>query len=180
MSTHHHRHAPSHPTTHPFPTHPDEEPLDPHIFGEDQPCFGCSPTHPNGLHLHFWKCGPEVITRTIPDEDHQGPPGVMHGGLVMTLADELAAWTIVAQKGRFGFTVSMECRLAKPVRIGTWVEGRGRIESDTPRFTKIAVELHQSGSVCFKGTFTFAVLDQAGAEKVLGGPLPEAWKRFAR
>jgi acyl-coenzyme A thioesterase PaaI-like protein len=158
----------------------EEIPLDPGTFGDEQPCFGCSPTHPIGFHLRFARRGDEVVTRFVPDQRHQGPPGVMHGGLVTTLADEIAAWTIVAMKGRFGFTVALEARLSKAVRVGVEVEGRGRIEGETSRFTKIAVELWQAGAVCLRGTFTFVVLDEAGAEKVIGGPLPEAWKKFAR
>ena len=158
----------------------DETPLDPDMFGAEQPCFGCSPTHPIGFHLRFARRGDEVVTRFVPGEKYQGPPGVMHGGLVTTLADEIAAWTIVALKGRFGFTVALEARLSKAVRIGVEIEGRGRIESETSRFTKVAIELHQGGAACLKGLFTFAVLDEAAAEKVIGGPLPEAWKRFAR
>jgi acyl-coenzyme A thioesterase PaaI-like protein len=158
----------------------EETPLDPHIFGEEQPCFGCSQTHPIGFQLRFARRGDEVVTRFVPGERYQGPPGVMHGGLVTTLADEIAAWTIVAQRGRFGFTVALEARLSKAVRTGVEVLGVGRIESETSRFTKIAVELRQAEATCFRGTFTFAVLDEAGAEKVIGGPLPEAWKRFAR
>lgn len=158
----------------------EETPLDPGTFGADQACFGCSPAHPIGFHLRFARRGDEVITRFVPGEQYQGPPGVMHGGLVTTLADEIAAWTIVAMRGRFGFTVSLEARLSKAVRIGVEVEGRGHIESETSRFTKVAVELSQGGAACLRGTFTFVVLDEAGAERVLGGPLPEAWKKFAR
>mgnify|MGYP001222483361 CR=1 FL=1 len=160
--------------------HVHEIALDPETFGTEQPCFGCSPGHPIGFHLRFARRGDEVVTRFTPGQNHQGPPGVMHGGLVTTLADEIAAWTIVALKGRFGFTVALEARLAKAVRIGVEIEGRGRIESESSRFTKIAVELHQAGAVCLRGVFTFAVLDEAAAERVIGGPLPEAWKKFAR
>lgn len=159
---------------------PEEIPLDPDTFGQEQPCFGCASNHPIGFRLRFVKRGDEVITRFVPSEKYQGPPGVMHGGLVMTLADEIAAWTIVAQKGRFGFTVSVEARLSKAVRTGVEVLGKGRIESETPRFTKISVELSQGDAACFRGTFTFVILDEAGAEKVIGGPLPEAWRKFAR
>lgn len=104
----------------------------------------------------------------------------MHGGLCTTLADEIAAWTIVALKGRFGFTVAIEARLSKAIRIHMPVIGKGRIESDTARFTKVIVELYQADALCLKGIFTFAVLDENAAEKVIGGPLPEAWKKFAR
>ncbi|HTN83728.1 MAG TPA: hypothetical protein VL242_08585 [Sorangium sp.] len=30
------------------------------------------------------------------------------------------------------------------------------------------------------GELTFAVLNRAAAERLLGGPLPEAWRRLAR
>ncbi|MFT3767835.1 MAG: hypothetical protein QM820_20485 [Minicystis sp.] len=65
-----------------------ETPLDPHLFGSGQPCFGCSPEHPIGLRLAFTRRDDEVVTTFVPGEQYQGPPGLMHGGLVTTLADE--------------------------------------------------------------------------------------------
>ena len=35
------------------------------------------------------------MTTFTPDDRYQGPPGIMHGGLVTTLADEVAAWAII-------------------------------------------------------------------------------------
>lgn len=154
--------------------------LDGHLFGPDQPCFGCGPEHPIGFRLRFSREGDEIVTRFTPGERYQGPPGVMHGGLVTTLADEIAAWTVIGLKERMGFTAALSARLKRPVRVGVEVEGRGRIVKDTARVLEIAIVLSQEGAVCFQGDFTFALLDRAGAERVLGGPLPEAWKRFAR
>ncbi len=104
----------------------------------------------------------------------------MHGGLVTTLADEVAAWTVVTMKGRFGFTVELAAKLSKPLRIGSEIEGIGWMEKDGSRIVKTAVELHQSGALCFRGLFTFAVLDKAAAERVIGGPIPEVWQKFTR
>ncbi len=150
--------------------------LDPDTFGRDQPCFGCSPTHPSGLKLRFERSGDEVFTRWTPPERFQGPPGILHGGLVTTLADELAAWTIVAIHGHMGFTASLE----GPVRVGREVIGVGRILADGRRVVRVGVTLLQADEVAFEGTFTFAVLDAAGAERLLQMPLPEAWQRFCR
>jgi hypothetical protein len=119
--------------------------LDPAIFGPDSPCFGCSPDHPVGFRLRFRHEGGDVTTTLVPSDRLQGPPGVMHGGLVMTLADEIAAWTVIGLRERFGFTAAVQGKLHRPVRIGA-----------------------------------FVVLDEQGAERLLGGPLPDAWKRFAR
>lgn len=158
----------------------DETPLDCELFGREQPCFGCSPAHPIGFHLAFARRGEQVVTRFTPGPQYQGPPGLMHGGLVTTLADEIAAWAIIANKGRFGFTVDIKARLTKPVRIGVEVEGTGHIQKDNPRVIRTEVELRQEGALCYKGLFTFALLGESAAEQLLGRPLPEQWKRFAR
>lgn len=159
---------------------PEVHPLDGRLFGPGQPCFGCAPDHPIGFHLAFERDGVDLVTRFVADERYQGPPGVMHGGLVTTLADEIAAWTIVAGCGRFGFTATMEARFAGPVRIGVAIEGRGRLTSRPARLTKVEVTLRQEGAEKMRAGFTFALPDEKGAEKILGGPLPVAWRRFTR
>lgn len=154
--------------------------LDPAIFGPDSPCFGCAPGHPTGLHLKFERSGDEVRTRFVPTLHMQGPPGILHGGLVMTLADELGAWAIIGLRERFGFTAAIQARLVRPVRIEEEVLGTARIGVETSRTSLVEVTLTQAGAVAFKGELTFVVMDAKGAEKLLGGPLREAWKRFAR
>jgi acyl-coenzyme A thioesterase PaaI-like protein len=157
-----------------------EPTLDPRVFGEESPCFGCGPAHPFGLRLTFAREGDEVVTRTTPGERYQGPPGIMHGGLVTTLADEVAAWALIGLRGKFGFTISMSTRLSRAVRVGREVEGRARIARDLGRLVDVDVRLVQDGEEALRGAFRFAVLDQSGAERLLGERLPEAWKRFCR
>ncbi len=154
--------------------------LDPALFGADSACFGCSPNHPIGFHLRFEKEDDVVRTRFVPHQQLQGPPGIMHGGLVTTLGDEIAAWTIIGLKGRFGFTASLSAKLERPVRIGVETVGEGRIVRDSSRVVAINVELRQAGERCFVGDFNFVLLDREGAERLLGGPLPESWSQFAR
>lgn len=154
--------------------------IDGGIFGEEQPCFGCSPTHPSGLRLQFEREGDEVVTRFMPGPQHQGPPTIMHGGLVTTLVDELAGWVLILLREKFGFTGELSVKLLRPVRIGVEVEGRGRIARETHRVIRTAVTLRQEGIVVVESQLAFAVLDRGAAEKMLGGPLPEAWQRYCR
>jgi acyl-coenzyme A thioesterase PaaI-like protein len=154
--------------------------LDGSLFGPDQPCFGCSPDHPFGFHLTFARDGDEIVTRMTPGERYQGPPGIMHGGLVMTLADEIGAWAIIALLEKFGFTAEMSGKLRRPVRIGRELEGRGRIAKPGARVVGVRVTIAQDGQVAYEGELRFVLLDQRGAERMIGGPLPEAWKRFSR
>ncbi len=157
------------------------EHLDGSLFGPDNPCFGCSPNHPYGFHLKVERDGDGVLAALhAVRQHHQGPPGLMHGGLVTTLADEIAAWTLVVKLEKFGFTTSFEGRFRAPVRIGKETLGRGVITKQTSRVVRLGVTISQGDVVCFTGDLAFVLLDKGGAEKLLQGPLPEAWKRFAR
>jgi acyl-coenzyme A thioesterase PaaI-like protein len=156
------------------------ERFDGSLFGDEPPCFGCSPRNPHGLRLSFWREGDTARTRFTPDRLQQGPPGIMHGGLVTTVADELAGWTLVLLREKFGFTAEIHARLVGPVRIGAEVEGRGRIVRDGRRVVRIAVELEQAGAVAFESELAFVLLDRGGAEKLLGAPIPEGWRRWCR
>jgi acyl-coenzyme A thioesterase PaaI-like protein len=154
--------------------------LDGTLFGPDQPCFGCGPVHPSGFRLKLLEDGEEVTTRFLPGENHQGPPGVMHGGLVFTLADELAAWVIIAKLGKFGFTARYEGKFSLPTRIGVELSGRARMLKSTSRTAEIETVLSQEGATVFSARFTFVILDEDATKKLLGRELPEEWRRFAR
>lgn len=155
--------------------------LDGNIFGPGQPCFGCSPDHPIGFQLQFRvEADDTVVTDFTPGEQYQGPPGIMHGGLVATLADEVAAWAIIGLRGKFGFTAKMSCTFAKPVRIGVPLVGRSKITRETSRTMQVECIVVQADERCFTADFTFVVLDRAATEKMLGRPLPDSWTRFAR
>ena len=156
------------------------EHLDGSLFGDDQPCFGCAPEHPIGFRLRFRREGDAVVTRFTPGPRYQGPPGVMHGGLVATLADEIGAWAVIGLRSKFGFTAEMTSKFEKPVRIGVELVGRGWIVRPGERIVGVEVELAQDGQRVYRGSLRFVLLDQKGAERLLGGPLPEAWRRFSR
>jgi uncharacterized protein (TIGR00369 family) len=150
------------------------------LFGPGQPCFGCAPDHPIGFQLSFTRDGDDVVTRLTPGDRYQGAVGMMHGGLIATLADEAGAWACIALLGKFGFTVSFNARYQRPVRIGKEVEARARITKTSPRFVDVDVMLSQEAEACFTGQFRFLLLDKGGAEKMLDRPLPKEWEQFAR
>jgi len=153
--------------------------LDGSLFGDDHACFGCGPKHPIGFRLSFERQDEEIWARFTPGEHYQGPPGLFHGGLAATLADEVGAWALIALLGQFGFTGSMECRLHRPIRIGEEVLARSWIDDDRGRVVKVGVALEQGGEKAFTAKLTFVVFDEAKAKEVLGD-LPPAWQRFTR
>ncbi len=155
------------------------EQLDGSLFGEHA-CFGCSPSHPFGFRLVLEKKEGGVVANWTPHEHYQGPPGIMHGGLVTTLADEVAAWAIIAELGAFGFTVSIEARLKKPIRIGVPTRSEGSVVQTTGRTVDVQVAIAQEDLACYTAQMKFVLLDREGAERLLGRPLPAEWDRFTR
>ncbi|MDH5490623.1 MAG: PaaI family thioesterase [Myxococcales bacterium] len=161
---------------------PDEiQTLDGSLFGEGQPCFGCGPEHPFGFRLRCERLpdGDGVTSRLTPDERYQGPPGIMHGGLVMALADELGAWAVIAKHGCFGFTADFRGRLHHPVRIGHEAEGTARVLDSNGRIVRVGVRIEQGEHLAYSGELRFVMVDRRGAERVLGAELPPGWERFA-
>ncbi len=156
------------------------ERLDGHLFGEDQPCFGCGPKNPLGFRLRFEEDGEAIVTRFVPGPHHQGALGVMHGGLIATVADETAGWVVIAALGKFGFTTSFEARYRRPVRVGVETECRGWITKESRRVVRVRTVVTQAGEECFGADFTFAVLGKQAAEKLMGVTLPQKWERFCR
>ena len=154
--------------------------LDGSIFGEEQPCFGCAPKHPFGFRLSFTRVGDAIETRFLPDDRYQGPPGIMHGGLVFAVADEVAVWTVIAARGKFGFTAGMDGRLLRPTRIGLELVGRGTLVSERRGVARSEVVLSQQGEDVFRGVIKTMLLDRRAAEELLQRPLPADWLTFAK
>lgn len=98
----------------------------------------------------------------------------------MTLADEVGAWAVIAETGKFGFTVGFEGKISTAARIDRPVRARGRVVKPGRRVLGVEVELNQGEVDVMKASFRFALLDAGGAERILGRPLPDTWLRFAR
>ncbi len=85
-------------------------------------CFICGLENPVGLHLHIYETEPGVVeSQYIAPEHFQGYPGVLHGGIVAAIIDEVSGR---AQMGndllnpRFMFTGKLEVKYRKNVPIG--------------------------------------------------------------
>jgi acyl-coenzyme A thioesterase PaaI-like protein len=84
-------------------------------------CFICGLENPVGLKLRIYEVEPGVIETTYTAPEHfQGFPGVLHGGIVATILDEISgrAHLGTADKPRFMFTAKLEVKYRKNVPIG--------------------------------------------------------------
>lgn len=84
-------------------------------------CFICGLENPVGLKLRIYQVEPGVIETTYTAPEHfQGYPGVLHGGIVASILDEIAGRAHMGDPSapRFMFTGKLEVRYRQNVPIG--------------------------------------------------------------
>ncbi len=85
-------------------------------------CFICGLENPVGLHLHIYEVEPGIIETTYNAPEHfQGYPGVLHGGIVGAIIDEVAGRSHMGSdpdNPRFMFTAKLEVKYRKNVPVG--------------------------------------------------------------
>jgi acyl-coenzyme A thioesterase PaaI-like protein len=106
-------------------------------------CFGCGINNPIGLKLKFTRDGDALRTEFIPDKVFQGWPGLLHGGILACLLDEVMSNAAYAT-GNTCLTASMTIRQRKPVEVGIPLVITARIT----RHRKKLIETE--GTVCLK------------------------------
>ena len=89
-----------------------DELLDERLY--QQYCFACGRDNPLGLRMEFRREAGGVICDYTPRREHQGFPGVMHGGVLVALLDEAMAWAMFASHRALGVTAKMETRYRRP------------------------------------------------------------------
>ena len=96
-------------------------------------CFGCGQLHPTGLHLiaHAGSALDLTAEFTVT-ENHQGAPGLAHGGLLSLAFDEALGklmWLIRSP----AVTGRLETDFMKPVPIGTTLHISAQITGQVKR-----------------------------------------------
>ncbi|MFX0171413.1 MAG: PaaI family thioesterase [Candidatus Hodarchaeota archaeon] len=90
-------------------------------------CFGCSPYNSKGLKLGIWYTEKGCMSYYSIPSEYCGFKGLAHGGIIATLLDEVAAWTIIAQLFRVGITRQISIHYLKPIPTGEELEIEGKL-----------------------------------------------------
>lgn len=90
-------------------------------------CFVCGESNPFGMKLRFETDERIVQTRFTLRAEYAGFKGVVHGGIISTLLDEIMVWACAVQTKRFGYCAELTVRFLKPLRPGEEVVARGEL-----------------------------------------------------
>ncbi len=106
-------------------------------------CFGCGCNNPIGLKLSFTRDGDTLRTEFTPDKNHQGWPGLLHGGILGCLLDEVMS-NIAYATGHTCLTATINIRLKQPVKVDVPLVITARITRQRKKL------IETEGRVCLK------------------------------
>jgi len=80
-------------------------------------CFGCSPDNLGGLKVRFKVKDKSLVGEFDSNRNHEGPPGVIHGGVIAAIIDESFATFAVSILKIDARTIRAEIIFRNPARI---------------------------------------------------------------
>ncbi len=113
-------------------------------------CFVCGVHNVAGLQIRFFNDGSNACRADVViGQQHQGYPGVAHGGIVATMLDEaMGRAAMSGNTERFMFTAKIEVRYRQHVPLDRPLTLSARLEKDRGRVATAVAELRlEDGSV---------------------------------
>jgi len=133
----------------------------------DHNCFGCGLRNDSGLRLLFDDDpdGNGVRAVFVPAPRVEGYTGMVHGGIITTVLDEVMAWSL-SRHGIWAVTAALATRYRKPIRIGQPTLATGTIVRDRGRALELRGEIRDrdDGRLLAEATATFIRVSGAQAK----------------
>ncbi len=142
-------------------------------------CFVCGVENHFGLKLKFYEAEPgHILAETVVPEHFQGYPGIVHGGIVAAMLDEVSGRTLMrGDPPRWMVTAKMEVRYRKPVPIGKRLLLEGLAKQDSGRIATVVGTIRDENQVLLAEVE--AVLAEIPANIMNPAALgPEDWKVY--
>ncbi len=106
-----------------------------------QKCFVCGMENPVGLKQFFYEDGQGRVMATFtPRNEHQGYPGLLHGGIAAALLDETLGRLAIG-RGVWLMTARMEIRYKQTIPLGQPLTVVGEVVRETRRLMEASGEL---------------------------------------
>jgi acyl-coenzyme A thioesterase PaaI-like protein len=129
-------------------------------------CFGCGYANQHGLQLKFDLVDGVTVATFVPRPEHQGYPGLLHGGLISVILDEALGWTTYG-RGIPTVTGKLSVRMREPVPVDQPLRVRAWITQERRRWTETRGELcSQDGRVLADAEAIMMPLPQSLADEM--------------
>ena len=124
-------------------------------------CFVCGPDNPIGLHLVFRLEDGLCVSEFTPGPAHVGYPGVVHGGMIYSVLDDVMA-NLLYLNGARAYTASCSIRYRRPASVGEPLRLEGRQVDRRRNLVKMEGKATRvlDGKVVAVAAATFVILDE--------------------
>ncbi|MDR3562752.1 MAG: PaaI family thioesterase [Negativicutes bacterium] len=85
---------------------------------ETQQCFACGKQNPIGLQLSFHEENDKYLATFTPKAEYQSYDGILHGGIISALLDEVMTRYPFYKYGLNTITARLEIRFRRPTPLG--------------------------------------------------------------
>lgn len=129
------------------------------VISRDAHCFGCSQKNPHGLKMKFYTDETTLYSWLSVPPHLCGWEGIVHGGVLSTMLDEIMGWSAIYTLRKIVMTKSMTIDYLKPVYIEDKLRVEGKvIERVSDREVIIEGKLYKEDNIlCAQTRGTFAV-----------------------
>jgi acyl-coenzyme A thioesterase PaaI-like protein len=133
----------------------------------DHYCFGCGHQNPAGLRLTFYERedGAGVWAPWTPARESEGYAGIVHGGIITTVLDEVMAWSLY-QRGIWAVTGKLMVTFRRPVEVGVPTRAEGMFVRDRGRVIEVAGQIRRDAddALLAEATATFLRVPERQAQ----------------
>lgn len=125
-------------------------------------CFACGALNANGIGLLLHVERGRSWVELALEPRFQGWDGIVHGGILATIVDEVMAWALVGEDS-WGLTARLDVDFKKPVRVDQRIRAEGWITRSRRRIVDTEARLTDAltGVVLATGTGVYMAADEA-------------------
>jgi acyl-coenzyme A thioesterase PaaI-like protein len=151
--------------------HPEHKVALPGARMEHSNCFGCAPGNANGLALSMHRIEDGLVSAFRLPERFESYPGVIHGGIVSTVLDEVMGNAIAVLDQKLCFTITLRVKYLAPLHTNELYRCLARLTrrpDSQDDIYKVDGEIHPAdrdeAMAIASGTYKWITVDQATTE----------------
>ena len=130
-------------------------------------CFVCGKDNPIGLNITFFKDQDKIRAEFMPESKHQGFKGIVHGGILFSILDEIMGRTAIITKDIMTMTVEINIKYRKKALIGEKIIFTAQMTKDLGRMIEAQAEARsEDGALLTEAKGKFIVISKEMQKEV--------------
>ncbi len=126
-------------------------------------CFVCDRTGTNarslGVTLYWDEDSKRTVIPFTPKTDWCGYEGIVHGGIITALCDDVMAWSARQASGEWSVTANISVRFLRPVKSGESYTASGSASAVEGRKIRTEARItNEAGKICADAKAVFVAV----------------------